>query len=266
LFDYAFMRNALAISICISILCPCIGMFLVLRRYSMMGDTLAHSSLAGVTLGLFFHESPVLSSFIFTAFGGVAIEFLRQYFKKYTDLILAIVLSVSVGIAITLITSGVLHANADAYLFGSVLTVSDTDMAVTAVLSLAVVAATFLFYHQLLYLTYDEDTARVAGVRYKLLNYVFAFLVAAAISVSIRSVGMLVISSMIALPVASALQLKTSFKHTFIASVVYSFIDMMTGFFLSYYIGAAPGGVTALSAAALLILTIIVMRFVKSET
>ena len=144
MFSYDFMQNALFISICIAILCPCIGIFIVLKRYSMIGDTLAHSSLAGVTLGLLFRESPVLASFAFTALSGLFIEFLRQYFKKYTDLILSIVLSVSVGIAITLISSGHLHANADAYLFGSMLTVSPIDMAVTAVLSLFAVVTVIL--------------------------------------------------------------------------------------------------------------------------
>ena len=85
--SYTFMQNALLISICIAILCPCIGIFLVLKRYSMIGDTLAHASLAGVTLGLFFNKSPIISAFLFTSFGGLAIEFLRQYFRKYTDLI-----------------------------------------------------------------------------------------------------------------------------------------------------------------------------------
>lgn len=163
MFSYTFMQNALIISICIAVLCPCIGLFLVLKRYSMIGDTLAHSSLAGVTLGLLFRESPVLVSFVFTAFAGMMIEFLRQYFKKYTDLILSVVLSVSVGIAITLISSGRLHANADAYLFGSMLTVSNEDMAITGLLSLAAVLTVILNYHQLLYITYDEEAARVAG-------------------------------------------------------------------------------------------------------
>jgi len=165
MFSYTFMQNALIISICIAVLCPCIGLFLVLKRYSMIGDTLAHSSLAGVTLGLLFRESPVLVSFVFTAFAGMMIEFLRQYFKKYTDLILSVVLSVSVGIAITLISSGRLHANADAYLFGSMLTVSNEDMAITGLLSLAAVLTVILNYHQLLYITYDEEAARVAGAR-----------------------------------------------------------------------------------------------------
>ncbi len=260
---YDFMRNALLISVCIAILCPCIGIFLVLRRYSMIGDTLAHASLAGVTLGLLFHASPVLSSFFFTAVGGVSIEFLRQYFRKYTDLILSIVLSVSVGIALTLISSGKLHANADAYLFGSILTVSPMDMAVTGFLSLASAAALFVFYHQLVYIAYDEEAARIAGVHVRIINYIFAFLVAAAIAVSIRSVGILVISSMITLPVASALQLKRGFRDTFLASLAYSFAGILGGFFLSYEIGAAPGGVTALVSAGLLILTILVRRVFK---
>lgn len=229
MFSYTFMQNALIISICIAVLCPCIGLFLVLKRYSMIGDTLAHSSLAGVMLRLLFRESPVLVSFVFTAFAGMMIEFLRQYFKKYTDLILSVVLSVSVGIAITLISSGRLHANADAYLFGSMLTVSNEDMAITGLLSLAAVLTVILNYHQLLYITYDEEAARVAGAHVKVLNYVFAFLVAAVISVSIRSVGILVITSMITLPVASALQLGKGFRATFLAAMVYSFLSILGG-------------------------------------
>lgn len=258
MFSYSFMQNALFISLCIAILCPCIGIFLVLKRYSMIGDTLAHSSLAGVTLGLLFRDSPVLTSFIFTALAGLSIEFLRQYFKKYTDLILSIVLSISVGIAITLISSGHLHANADAHLFGSMLTVSPVDMAATAILSLLAVLLIAFNYHQLLYITYDEDASRIAGVHVKRLNYLFAFLVAAAISVSIRSVGILVITSMITLPVASALQLQKGFRATFLASLAYSFLSILGGFFISFYIGAAPGGVTALTAAFLLLLTLFV--------
>lgn len=260
---YDFMQNALLISLCIAVLCPCIGLFLVLRRYSMIGDTLAHASLAGVTLGLLFRSNPVLSSFLFTAVAGVAIEFLRQYFRKYTDLILSIVLSVSVGIALTLISSGRLHANADAYLFGSILTVSPADMAVTGFLTITSAISLFVFYHQLMYIAYDEDAAKIAKVPVRIINYLFAFLVAAAIAVSIRSVGILVISSMITLPVASALRLSKGFRVTLLASLAYSFTGILGGFFLSYEIGAAPGGVTALVSAALLILTILYKKIRK---
>lgn len=254
--SYSFMQNALFVSVFISILCPCIGIFLVLRRYSMIGDTLSHASLAGVTIGLMCGQNPVLGAFLFTSFCGALIEFLRSYFKKYTDLILTVVLSLSVGTAITIISSGKLHANADSFLFGSILTVTKFDMAMVLILSLISVLTLIVLYHQMIYIAYDEEAAKVAGVRVRLINYVFSILVASAISISIRIVGVLVLSSMIALPVATALQLEKGFRQTFLFSIVFSFLDIMLGLFLSYYLNVAPGGFTALVSVAMLVLVL----------
>lgn len=258
--NYSFMQNALFVSIFISILCPCIGIFLVLRRYSMIGDTLSHASLAGVTIGLVTNQNPVLFAFVFASACGVLIEFLRGYFKKHTDLILTIVLSLSVGIAITIISSGRLRANADSFLFGSILTVTRLDMIMVSVLSAVSVLALIFLYHQLVYIAYDEEAAKIAGVRVKLINYVFSVLVASAISVSIRIVGVLVLSSMIALPVATAMQLGKGFKATLIFSVFFSVTDIMLGLFLSYYLNVAPGGFTALVSVAVLILVLAIKK------
>ena len=328
--QYSFMQNAVLVSVFISILCPSIGIFLVLRRYSMIGDTLSHASLAGVTMGLLAGQNPILGAFVFTSICGALIEFLRNYFKKYTDLILTIVLSLSVGTAITIISSGKLKANADSFLFGSILTVTQFDMIMVLVLSIisvltlvllyhqmlyiaydeeaarvagvrvklinyvfsilvasaisvsirivgvlvlssmiALPVATalqlgkgfrvtlILLYHQMLYIAYDEEAARVAGVRVKLINYVFSILVASAISVSIRIVGVLVLSSMIALPVATALQLGKGFRVTLIFSIVFSMVDIMTGLFVSYYLNVAPGGFTALVSVAVLVVVLV---------
>jgi len=223
----------------------------------MIGDTLSHASLAGITIGLLCNQNPVLGAFIFTSISGALIEFLRNYFKKYTDLILTIVLSLSVGTAITLISSGKLHANADSFLFGSILTVTKFDINMILILSLISVAALIVLYHQLLYIAYDEETAKIAGVKVKLINYIFAILVASAIAVSIRIVGVLVLSSMIAIPVATALQFGKGFKLTLIFSIIFSVIDIMLGLFISYYLNVAPGGFTALVSVAVLIIVII---------
>ncbi|ROR23952.1 zinc transport system permease protein [Mobilisporobacter senegalensis] len=257
MFNYTFMQNAIFVSIFISILCPCIGIFLVLRRYSMIGDTLSHASLAGITMGLLYKQNPILGAFIFTSICGALIEFLRSYFKKYTDLILTIVLSLSVGTAITIISSGKLNANADSFMFGSILTVTKFDMVMVLILSVISVLTLILLYHQMVYIAYDEEAAKVAGVKVKLINYVFSILVASAISVSIRIVGVLVLSSMIALPVATALQLGKGFKLTLIFSIVFSVIDIMLGLFISYYLNVAPGGFTALVSVAVLLLVLI---------
>ncbi|MCX7658397.1 MAG: metal ABC transporter permease [Oscillospiraceae bacterium] len=255
--EYDFMQNAIIVSIFISVLCPCIGIFLVLRRYSMIGDTLSHASLAGIAMGLMVNQNPVLGAFVFTSICGALIEFLRTYFKKYTDLILSIVLSLSVGIAITIISSGKIHANADSFMFGSILTVTRLDMFMVIGLSFVSVLALIFLYNQMLYISYDEEAAQIAGVKVKLINYVFSILVASAVSVSIRIVGVLVLSSMIALPVATALQLGKGFKATLVFSVVFSMVDIMLGLFLSYYLNVAPGGFTALVCVAVLILVLI---------
>ena len=254
---YSFFQNALAVSLLIAILCPCIGVFLVLRRYAMIGDTLSHASLAGVTAGLLLDLNPILGAFVFTAFCGALIEFLRGYFRKYTELILSIVLALGVGVAITIISSGRLHANANSFLFGSVLTVTRDDAWTVFGLSAAAVAALIVLYDRLVYIAYDEEAARIAGVKVEAINYAFSVLVAAAIAVSIRIVGVLVIGSMIALPVATAIQMGRGFRSTLLWSVFFSVVDIMSGLFLSYYLNVAPGGFTALLSVAILLAVIL---------
>lgn len=253
MFEYNFMQNAFIISILISLVCPMIGMFLVLRRYSMIGDTLAHASLAGVAVGLLVKANPIVSAFAVTSLFGLLIEALRQRFRRYAELILVIILSLSVGIAITIISSGLVRANVEAFLFGSILTVTREDVLAVVVLCVVSLLTVYFLYPQLVLLTFDEDGAKVAGVKTKLINYIFALLVSAMIAVSIRVVGILVISSLIALPVAAALQLGKGFKATMAAAMVLSFIAIVAGLCVSFYAGAAPGGVTALVSVALLL-------------
>jgi zinc transport system permease protein len=226
----------------------------------MIGDTLSHASLAGIAIGLLNNQNPIIGAFVFTSLCGALIEFLRAYFRKYTDLILTIVLSLSAGTAITIISSGKLHANADSYMFGSILTVTRFDLYTVMTLSVISVLTLIFLYNQLIYIAYDEQTAKIAGVKVRLINYIFSILVASAISVSIKIVGMLVLSSMIALPVATALQLGRGFKITLVCSIIFSVFDIMLGLILSYYVNVAPGGFTALVSVGVLIIVILFKR------
>ena len=224
----------------------------------MIGDTLAHASLAGISASLLTGINPILGAFLFTAFCGALIEALRNYFRKYTDLILSIVLSLSVGIAITIMSSGKLSVNAESYMFGSILTVTRTDMVTILILSIISVITLILLYHSLVYIALDEEAARVAGVRVKLISYVFAILVASTVAASIRIVGVLVLSSMITLPVATAMQLEKGFRTTLLWAVGFSVVDIMLGLILSYYVNVAPGGFTAIVSVAVLLLVILI--------
>ena len=256
MFQYVFMQNALMASILISILFPIVGVFLVLKRYSMMGDTLSHASFAGVAIGLILGFNPILCAFAFTALCGLSIEFLRDYYKKYAELILSIILTFSVGIGITLVSTGKAGANVNSYLFGSILTVTKSDLYIMLILSVISIITLFSLYNQLLYITFDEEGAKVSGAKVKLINYIFALLVGATISVSLRILGILVMSSMIALPVATALQLNKGFKRTLIYSIMFGFIDIISGLVISYYVNCAPGGTIALTSVFILVLVI----------
>jgi len=255
--QYSFMQNALLAGIFISILCPLVGVFLVLKRYSMMGDTLSHASFAGIAIGLVMGLNPLLTAFLFTSICGVLIEALRSYFRKYSELVMSIILTFSIGLAIILISTGKASANVNSFLFGSILTVSSTDLSLIALLSIISFIVILVLFNKLLYITFDEDGAKTAGINTKAINYIFTLLVGAAISVSIRVMGILVISSMIVIPVAAALQLKKGFKQTLAYSIIFGFIDIILGLISSYYINSAPGGTIALVSVIVLIIVIL---------
>ena len=171
MFQYEFMQNAMIAGLIVSILCPTIGLFIVLRRNSMLGDTLSHSSFAGVAIGLVLGVNPILSSFIFTTLCAIIIEFLRGYFKKYAELVMSIVLTLSLGIAIILISSGKTTAKVNSILFGSILTISSEDLIIISIAGVICLLILALIYNKLVYVIFDEEGAKTAGIRVNFINY-----------------------------------------------------------------------------------------------
>ena len=260
MFEFDFMRNAFMAGVVVSVLCPIIGLFIVLRRNSMIGDTLSHSSFAGVAIGLVLGVNPIISAFLFTTICAVIIEFLRGYYKKYAELVMSIVLTLSLGIAIILISTGKANANVNSYLFGSILTVSKSDLLIIATAGIICLLILRVIYNKLIYITFDEEGAKTAGINVKFINYLFTILVGATISLSIRIMGILVISSIIVVPVATSMQLKKNFNKTLILSVLFGLIDILLGLVLSYYFNSAPGGTIALTSVIVLVITLLLKR------
>ena len=260
MFEFDFMRNAFMAGVVVSVLCPIIGLFIVLRRNSMIGDTLSHSSFAGVAIGLVFGVNPIISAFLFTTICAVIIEFLRGYYKKYAELVMSIVLTLSLGIAIILISTGKANANVNSYLFGSILTVSKSDLLIIATAGIICLLILKVIYNKLIYITFDEEGAKTAGINVKFINYLFTILVGATISLSIRIMGILVISSIIVVPVATSMQLKKNFNKTLTLSVLFGLIDILLGLFLSYHFDSAPGGTIALTSVIVLVITLLLKR------
>ena len=170
---------------------------------------------------------------------------------------MSIILTFSLGLAIVLITSGKVSAKVNSFLFGSILTVSKEDLIIIAIAGVICLVILSLIYNKLIYVTFDEDGAKAIGINVKLVNYLFTLLVGATISLSIQIMGILVISSIIVIPVATAMQLKKNFNTTLVLSIAFGFIDIMVGLVSSYYLNSAPGGTIALASVIVLVITLL---------
>jgi zinc transport system permease protein len=247
LFHYGFIVRGLEAGIIIGIIAPLIGIFLVLRRYSLIADTLSHVSLAGIAIGLILGWNPIFTALGTTVAASLGIEKLRTSKKVYGESALALFLSGSLALAVVLLSlSHGLNANLLNYLFGSIVTVTAGDVRVIAVLAAVVIVVVYMFYKELVYVTFDEDAAKVSGIPIRLVNTVLIVLAALAVSLSIPIVGVLLIAALIVIPVVTALQLKKSFKQTIIWAEIISISSVIAGIFLSFYLNLSTGGTIVL--------------------
>ncbi len=243
LFQYSFIVRGFEAGIIVAIIAPLIGMFLVLRRYSLIADTLSHVSLAGVAIGLLLKINPILTAVVVSVVSSIAIERLRLSKKIYGESALAIFLSGSLAVAIVIISFA--HGfNVDLfnYLFGSIVTVKQADIYLIAAIGIIVITTIVALYKELVYISFDEESARVAGIPAKAINILFIGLTALTVSIAIPIVGVLLISALIVIPVVTALQLKKSFKMTIAAAEIISVFSVIMGIISSYYLNTSAGG------------------------
>lgn len=255
------MVRALAAGVIVGLICPLIGIFLVLRRYSLMADTLAHVSLAGVAIGLITKINPIITALITSVIASIAIERLRETRKVYGESALALFLSGSLALAVVLI-SLVRGFNIDlfSFLFGSITTVRQSDIGIISILGIAVAALVIALYKELLYISFDEEAARVSGIPTRFINTILIVLTATTIAISMRIVGILLISALIVIPVVTALQVKKGFLQTIVIAEFLSLFSVISGIFASYYFNLAAGGSIVLIALALFVAMLILKR------
>jgi zinc transport system permease protein len=254
--EYDFMRRAFLVGILLAVIIPCIGIIVVLKRLSMIGDALSHSSLAGVAAGLIMGVSPVLGAGVACVAAALGIEAIRKKMPRYSEMSIAIIMSAGVGLAGVL--SGFVKnaANFNSFLFGSIVAISDFEMYLVMGVSAAVALAFVLMYKELFYVALDERAARLAGVPASLVNFVFTILTAATVSVAARTVGALIVSSMMVVPVACSMQFGKSYRQTVALSVCFAVAFTAVGLFAAYYARLKPGGAIVLLGVLCLLLII----------
>jgi zinc transport system permease protein len=255
LFEYPFLRYALITGVIMGGITPLIGSFVVIRRLSFIADTLSHFSLAGLSIGLFliniigftFISDPLYLAMVFSVIGALFIEILRGYYQNYKEISMPIVMSLGTALSALFISlSGGFNSSIYNYLFGSILTVGDRYLVVISVTAVILVGLVLLFYKEMVIISFDEQYAKLLGIKVNRFQFVSTIILAIVVSLSIATVGVLLVSSLMIIPVAAAMKVGKSFKNTLTIAIVFSETSIIGGLWLSYELNIASGATIVL--------------------
>jgi zinc transport system permease protein len=250
--DYAFMQRALIAAVLVGITAPAIGIYLVQRRQALMGDGIGHVAMTGVGLGFMLSWSPVWMATLVSVAGAVLMELIRWYGRTRGDIALAMLFygGMAGGVMLINLAPGGANANLLSFLFGSLSTVSESDVTAICILAAFVILTTLLLRRQLFAVSQDEEFARVTGLPVRALNLLVAVTAAVTVTVAMRVVGLLLVSALMVVPVAAAQQISRSFATTFVVAVAIGVGVTTGGTVTSYYQDVPPGATIVLLAIA----------------
>lgn len=250
--QYEFMQRALISGIAISISCSLIGLFLILKRFSLFGDAMSHVAFGGIALGLFLKSNPIWVSLIVSIIGALAIIKLNSSKRIYSDSSISVLLSLGLAMGLVLISlSGGFSIDITSYLFGSILLVNIEETLSTILLSVIVITFVIFYYKKLIYLVFNEEQALVNGINTVVLNILFITLATIAIVMSIRLIGVLMVSSLLIIPNVSSLLLGYGFKKTILFSICFSLTSVILGIILAYEWNITPSGMIVITSAGI---------------
>ena len=261
MFEYEFMQRAFLVGMLIAILASVSGTFVVLKRYSMISETLAHSALVGVAVGLVAGFNPLWMAVVVSILSAWLIEYLRSSFALYSDAILAILLSGSLAIAVIIVSlGGAFNNSLFSYLFGSILAVSYEDVVTILIVGGIALTLLLIFSKEFYFIAYDEEVAKTSGVQVKLLNFLLVTVVAIIIALSIRVVGTLLIGALMVIPTVAALQFRVGFLNTSLLSLFFAIISMACGMTLSFYFSLPSGATIVLCVLVVFVLSLVINK------
>lgn len=254
IFQYDFMVRALIAASIVGLICPLMGMFIVLRKLSLIGDSLSHIALSGIAASTIFNGNPIIGSLIASSLAAIIIDRLRSSLKEYADLSIAIIMALGVGISGILMSASNVNFDLFSFMYGSIATVTKEDITIIMITAIIVLLFINLFFKELVYITFDEESAKLSNIPVKMINIIFMILVAASITMTLRIVGVLLVSSLIAIPVATSLRVAKSFRQSIFYSILFGEISILSGVILSFYMDVAPGAIIVIVSILQLIL------------
>ncbi len=255
-FSYGFMQRALVAGCFIAVLCSTLGVFLVLRRFSLIGDGLAHVTFGSVAIGLLMRANPIYTSIPIVMLSSLGILRLAEKTKVYGDTAIGIVSSMGIAVGMILVSlSGGFNVDLLSFLFGSILAIDVADVYTSVILSVIVIAMVVLFYNELVSITFDEEFAKVSGIKAHRINTILILMTALTVVLAMKVVGIMLVSAMLIIPAASALQVAKSFRMSIIIAAVLGVFSVFFGIWISYILNIPPGGAIIVINFIILMLT-----------
>ncbi len=240
--QYGFVQRALIAGSFIGILCSTLGVFLVLRRLSLIGDGLAHATFGSVALAMLLKMSPLYMSIPLVMICSLGILKLTERARIYGDAAIGVVSSLGIAGGVMLASvAGGFNVDLFSYLFGSILSISEAEVIISILLSILVILIIIFYYNELLSITFDEDSAKVSGINTKFVNTIFVLLTAVTVVLSMKVVGIMLISALLIFPAVTAIQIAKSFKAVMMAAALVAIISVVTGVILSFFLDIPTG-------------------------
>ncbi|CAD2075521.1 High-affinity zinc uptake system membrane protein ZnuB [Jeotgalicoccus aerolatus] len=264
--NYDFMRYSFISGIIVGLIAPLLGTFIVVRRLSLIADALSHVALGGIAFGVYLTSifniviNPVVSGVVFSVIGALGIEKLRGLYKHYSEIAIPIIMSLGIALSVLFLSlANGFNQDLFGYLFGSISAVSFSDLILISIIGVIVVLFVFFLYKEMFFISFDEEYAGVMKLS-KYIHIIFIILVALVISASMRIVGILLVSAMMTLPVASAMRITSSFKQLMFVSILFGEAAVIAGLFLGFHLDISPGGTIVLVSIAILLCTLVLNR------
>lgn len=250
LFNYEFVQNAYLIGIIIGFIAPIMGGYVVVKRLSLIVEGISHVSMAGISFSLFLSKTmainvdPIFAGIVFSLIGTGLIEKIRVTFKNYSEIGIPILISLSTALMIVFASlSGGFNQDFASFMFGNILTTTRTQVYITLIIFISFMSIGLLKHREMLAYAIDEDYCKFVGINTKRYKLFFNIFIAIVISISIKIVGMLLVSSLVVIPISSGSKVGKSFKQTLLFGVIFSEISVIGGLIMSFYLNI-PSGAT----------------------
>ncbi|WP_431898284.1 metal ABC transporter permease [Nonomuraea sp. bgisy101] len=266
LLQLPFMQRAVIAALLVGLCAPLVGTFIVQRRLALLGDGIGHVALTGVALGFLTGTAPVLTAVLVSVVGAVAIELVRARGRTSGDVALALLFygGIAGGVMLISIAPGGSNSKLTSYLFGAIASVTREDLWVIGALAVTVIAVVAVFGRELFVLCQDEEVAKASGLPVRFLSLLIAVTAALTVVIAMRVVGLLLVSALMVIPVATSQQFTRGFRATMLLSMVFGVVAAVGGLLSSTFSAKVPpGAAIVLLALAGFVLALGVGRFVR---